>query len=381
MNRRMWSLVMLLAAAWLLSGCFYVYREPPDQMEARGLRPTGLPGHDETIWADAPARHGTAQPLDSETYVRLADKTNPAVVNIFSTKRVRTAVGIGLFAVRTPNLDRNAQALGSGFFISPDGFVVTNAHVVAGADEIKIYYWKEDQVKTARLIGLDVTSDIALLKVDHPKPMPFLPLADSDAVRVGEVVVAIGNPFGLDHSLTNGLISAKHRRLHEGGQGLYEDFLQTSAQINPGNSGGPLIDLAGAVVGVNTATVQGGQAIGFAVPSNLLREVIPHLVRSGGVRPAYCGLRTGDLPAEANVDHGALITEVSPGSPAAQAGLRTGDLLVEINGRQVYDSPAATRTLRLLIVGRSAQLTVWRGRQRLNLRLTPADAASAQLQR
>jgi len=378
-------LLIVLSAAVILSGCLYVYRGPGEEAQPPRMQALGMPGHAEVIWTDAPARRGGAVAIDSETFVRLAEKANPAVVNIFSTKRVRTAVGLGLFAVRTPDLDIQAQALGTGFFVSPDGFVVTNAHVVAGADEIKIFYWQENQVKTARLIGFDATSDLALLKVDHPKSMPFLPLADSDAVRVGEVVVAIGNPFGLDHSLTNGLISAKHRRLHEGGQGVYEDFLQTSAQINPGNSGGPLLDLAGAVVGVNSAMVEGGQAIGFAVPSNLLREVIPHLVRAGGVRLAFIGLQLSDLPpdlsARLNVEGGALVTGVNPAGPAQQAGLRAGDVLLEINGRPVYDSPAATRTLRLLIAGRPAQLTVLRDRQRLGLRIVPADAATATLQR
>jgi serine protease Do len=376
---------LLSLAALLCCGCLYVYHEPPDQMPEAQARPTGLPGHGEAIWADAPARRGGALAVDSETFVRLAEKANPAVVNIFSTKRVRTAVGLGLFAIRTPNLDLNAQALGTGFFISADGFVVTNAHVVAGADEIKIFYWRENQVKTARLIGFDATSDLALLKVEEVQATPYLLLADSDAVRVGEMVVAIGNPFGLDHSLTNGLISAKHRRLHEGGQGLYEDFLQTSAQINPGNSGGPLLDLNGAVVGVNTAIVEGGQAIGFAVPSNLLREVLPHLVRTGGVRPAYVGAKVSDpapdFAAGQGVNGGALVTGVSSPSPALDAGLRAGDVLLEINGRPVYDAPAATRTLRLLIVGRPAQLTVLRERRRVHLSLVPADAASATLQR
>lgn len=388
MSKR-WIVCLLLATLVMaLNGCVFAYRGPdtPEEAEAAPARPLGLPGHAEQVWTDASAGKAQPQNLRTDTFVQLADRSNPAVVNIFSEKNIRTRVGdpLGIFTVRTPNLDFNARALGTGFFISADGFLLTNAHVVAGADEIKVFLWQEDQVEAARLIGLDRISDLALLKIEHDKPLPFIRFADSDAVQIGEFVVAIGNPFGLAHSLTNGLISAKHRRLHEDMRGRYEDYLQTSAQINPGNSGGPLLNLRGEMVGVNTATVQGGQAIGFAVPSNLVREVIPHLVRSGAVRRAYIGVTLADLTAQqrASLAHGgALISDVENDSPAATAGLRRGDMIVSINGRSVYDAVACSRTLTLLIAEREAKLKVVRNGETRSVAVTPTLRAETGNQR
>ena len=383
-----WILILLIPA---LCGCVFAYRPPEQAASSSGgtAAATGLPGHPEVIWSDSPAQRGRAVAINSETFAALAEQVNPAVVNIFSLKNVRTAVGdpLGLFRIRTPNLDFSAQALGTGFFISAKGFLLTNAHVVAGADEVKIFYWQTNEVKNAMLIGIDRTSDLALLKVDHKEPVPFLPLADSDAVRIGEWVIAVGNPFGLDHSLTNGLISAKHRRLQEGRRGMWEDYLQTNAQINPGNSGGPLVDLFGAVVGVNTATVRGGQGIGFAVPSNLTKEVIPHLVRAGRVQRAFVGVLladvTGNIARSLGVPAGtgAVISRVERSSPAESAGLRANDVLLAVNGRQVHDAIGGMRTLSLLISGRKVKLTVSREGKKLSLMLVPERAQETRARR
>jgi len=370
--------LFLLLTLGALPGCFFSYQGPAEPAAAPPVLTTGLPGHAEKVWTDAPTVIQTTA-LTSDTFIQLALQANPAVVNIFTAKSVKTAVGdpLGIFQFRTPNLDFQAKALGTGFFISSDGFLVTNAHVVAGMDEIKVYLWKESAVKSAQLIGLDTASDVALLKVEPDRPLPYLTLADSDAVRMGELVVAIGNPFGLEHSLTEGLISAKHRRFHRGAGAFYEDFLQTSAQINPGNSGGPLINLRGEVVGVNSAMVMGGQAIGFAVPSNLVKEVIPHLVRAGRVQRAYIGVRlvdlTPDLRSKAG-EEGAMVDEVESGSPASAAGLEKGDIVLKINGKTVYDATGLARTLSLLVAGRPAELTVKRGAATKKITLTPVLA-------
>lgn len=382
--RRLVLFVALLALVAQSAGCVFAYR--PRDAETRTptavARATGLPGHPEMVWTDAPQSAGRAVPITSETYVNLAQSVNPAVVNIFTETAIKTRVGdpLGLFTIRTPNLDFSANALGTGFLISADGFLLTNAHVVAQADEIKIYLWQISEVKTAKLIGLDRASDLALLKIDHPTDLPFLKLADSDAVRVGEIVIAVGNPFGLQHSVTDGLISAKHRRLHKGQRARYEDFLQTSAQINPGNSGGPLLNLGGEVVGVNTAIVAGGQGIGFAVPSNLAKGIVPHLVRAGRVQPAYIGVTvdeiTPDLAKRLRLEEtgGGILDEVKPGSPAAQAGLVRGDIVIAVNGQAVRDATALARVVSLLRPGQAATFTVLRNGKRRSVSVVPQAA-------
>ena len=261
-----------------------------------------------------------------------------------------------------------------------NGFLLTNAHVVAEADEIKIFLWQESEVCAAQLVGMDVASDLALLKIERRQPLPFLTLADSDAVAVGEMAAAIGNPFGLEHSITDGLISAKHRRLHEGRQGYFEDFLQTSAAINPGNSGGPLLNLHGEVVGVNTAVVEGGTGIGFAAPSNLVREVVPHLIRAGRVIPSRVGVEieetTAELAARLHLPErrGGVVKAVAPGSPAEQAGLRPWDAILAVNGRPVYDAVALMRTISLLIADRPATLLILRDGRQFETKVTPIVA-------
>jgi serine protease Do len=380
MNRRL--LVALVPSLLLLAGCVFAYR-PPDDSPHAAAAPKGMPGFPEKLWVDAPPHELQSIPLATDIFTRLSAHADPAVVNIFSTTNVQTRVGdpLGLFTVRTPNLDFSAKALGTGFLISPDGFLLTNAHVVAEADEIKVFLWQESEVRVARLVGLDVASDLALLKIEYKQPLPFLTLADSDAAAVGEMAAAIGNPFGLEHSVTNGLISAKHRRIHEGRQGAFEDYLQTSAQINPGNSGGPLLNLYGEVVGVNTAVVQGGQGIGFAVPSNLVKEILPHLMRAGRVVSCYVGAEiveaAPDEAARLQLPNrrGGEIKSVVAGGPAAQAGLRAGDVVVRVNGRQVYDSLALLRTLSLLIADRPATLTVLRNGRQQDVKITPVVAA------
>ena len=281
-------LSLLLLSTFLLNACIFTYRDP-DKAEPviSEMKAKGMPGHPEKVWAEAPTADSSPMAITSKTFIELARKLNPAVVNIFTETKVPTRVGdpLGIFTIRTPFLDLSANALGTGFLISSDGFLLTNAHVVSRAVEIKIFLWKTSEVKKARLIGIDRPSDLALLKIESKQPLPYLPLADANSVRVGEMVIAIGNPYGLQHSLTDGLISAKNRKMPSESKDSCNYFLQTSALINPGNSGGPLINLQGEVVGVNTAIVAGSQGIGFAVPCDLIKEIVPHLMRSGKVGP------------------------------------------------------------------------------------------------
>jgi len=279
-------LAFLFLLIFLLSGCIFTYRDP-DKAGAvlAEIKATGMPGHPEKVWTDASRAVSRPVTITSQTFIELAQKVNPAVVNIFTETNVPTRIGgpLGIFTIRTPFLDLKANALGTGFLISPDGFLLTNAHVVSRAVEIKIFLWKTSEVKKARLIGIDRPSDLALLKIEDDEPLPYLPLADARSVRVGEMVVAIGNPFGLKHTLTDGLISARDRKLPREVKGSENHFLQTNALINPGNSGGPLINLRGEVVGVNMAIVAGSQGIGFAVPIDLVKGIVPYLMRSGKV--------------------------------------------------------------------------------------------------
>jgi serine protease Do len=234
------------------------------------------------------------------------------------------------------------EGVGSGVIATKDGYILTNNHVVDGADEVKVAL-QDGREFTAKVIGRDPKSDVAVIKIDATD-LPAVPMADSDKVEVGDVVLAIGNPFGIGQTVTTGIVSAKGR----GNMGLdYEDFLQTDAAINPGNSGGALVDADGRLIGINTAILSrsgGNQGIGFAIPVNLARDEMQSLIKDGHVTRGYLGVMIQDLtPALAKEFKlkdatGALIGDVTPKGPAEKAGLKSGDLLVEFNGKKVADS-------------------------------------------
>ena len=234
------------------------------------------------------------------------------------------------------------QGVGSGVIATKDGYVLTNNHVVENADEVKVILQDGRELK-AKVVGRDPKSDLAVLEVDA-KDLPAVPMADSDKVEVGDVVLAIGNPFGIGQTVTTGIVSAKNR----GNMGLdYEDFIQTDAAINPGNSGGALVDADGRLIGINTAILSrsgGNQGIGFAIPANLARDVMQSLIKDGHVTRGYLGVMIQDLtPALAKEFKlkdatGALVSDIRPNSAADKAGLKSGDLLVEFNGKKVTDS-------------------------------------------
>ncbi|GAB7080652.1 DegQ family serine endoprotease [Megalodesulfovibrio paquesii] len=280
-----------------------------------------------------------------------------------------------------PGRSRPQRSLGSGFLISDDGLIVTNNHVIAEADIIKVTLFDE-KTYNAKVIGRDEETDLALLKIDAKKNLPHLSFADSDKARIGDWVVAIGNPFGLQHSVTAGIISAKGRSL---GSGPYDNYIQTDASINPGNSGGPLINLEGDVVGINTAILASGQGLGFAVPSNMARSVIEQLQSGKAVRRGWLGVTIQDVDENTakalGLDDagGALVANVMPGEPADKAGLKAGDVILSINGEQVLDTADLLRRIALVQPGKSATLNVWTDGKSREIRVTVGERSKDKL--
>ena len=267
-------------------------------------------------------------------WVQLARAVRPAVVNVSTTQRTTRLPGGEDFFRRFFERDqpRPRTALGSGFVISPDGHVVTNAHVIGNAAQIVVRFADHSE-HAARLVGTDPKTDIALLKIEATG-LTVIPFGDSDRVEVGEPVMAIGNPFGLDQTVTTGIVSAKERFI---GSGPYDDFIQTDASVNPGNSGGPLVDSRGSLVGINTAIFSesgGSVGIGFAIPVNLAKQVLPQLRATGTVTRGYLGISVGPVSPDVakalglGARRGAVVAEVIPRSPAALAGLQRGDVIV-----------------------------------------------------
>ncbi|HVE87246.1 MAG TPA: trypsin-like peptidase domain-containing protein [Myxococcales bacterium] len=249
------------------------------------------------------------------------------------------------------------RSLGSGFILSPDGYLVTNNHVIDRAQNIRVTL-SDGRELVADVVGHDPATDVALLKVRAPaRDLPFTRLGDSDRLQVGDWVVAIGNPFGLDHSVSHGMISAKERVI---GMGAFDDFIQTDALINPGNSGGPLFNMRGEVVGVNTAIVSQGQGIGFAVPINMVKDLLPNLQVNGRLARGWLGIVVQEESAAAG-EKGALVQTVFKSSPAARAGLEVGDRVTAVNGRPVEGYLQFMRRVAILAPGTSVRLTVVRG--------------------
>ncbi len=315
-----------------------------------------------------------------ENFSSLAATTSPAVVNI---RTVKTLNGGGrvfrhfrnpfggdnadpfkeffdrFFGDDAPRRDFKQRSLGSGFIIDKAGYIVTNNHVIEDADRIQVKLNAGDEYD-AEMIGRDPSTDLALIKIDADNDLPVVRLGDSDTLKVGHWVMAIGSPFGLEHTVTAGIVSAKGRVI---GSGPYDDFIQTDASINPGNSGGPLLNMAGEVVGINTAIVASGQGIGFAVPVNLARNVITQLKRHGKVTRGWMGVAIQDLSPELadyyGLDEeqtGVLVTDVFKGDPADTAGIQPGDILTSVDGRTVETTRELTRIIASIGVGDRATI-------------------------
>jgi serine protease Do len=312
-------------------------------------------------------------PLTTATFARVAEAIKPAVLNINTVSR---SGGGG----RTPfeeffgedfyrrffgdAPDRLPQrSLGSGVIIDPSGIALTNAHVVDKATEIEIVTLDGGKHK-AKVIGLDKKTDLAVLKLDDGKAkFSFARLGDSDRMQVGDWVIAVGSPFGLQSTVTAGIISAKARQI---GQGPFDDFLQTDAAINPGNSGGPLVNMQGEVVGINTAIVAGGSGIGFAIPSNMARKIYTELSTKGRVTRGWMGVSIQPLTSDlansfgAKDTKGVLVSDVVPDSPAGKAGLKPGDILLEFEGKRTEAPADLQRAVGLASPGHEVKVKVWR---------------------
>ncbi len=326
------------------------------------------------------------QPLP--TLAPMLEQVTPAVVNIATRGRVQARENPLLsdpffrrfFDLPAPRRERPTQSLGSGVIIdAAQGYVVTNHHVIAKAQEISVTL-RDGRALPASLVGADPEADIAVIQVEA-EGLGELPLADSDTLRVGDFVVAIGNPFGLGQTVTSGIVSA----LGRSGLGIegYEDFIQTDASINPGNSGGALVNLRGELVGINTAILApsgGNIGIGFAIPANMVRELVAQLVEHGEVRRGQLGIVLQDLTPQlaeafgiARV-RGAVVTQVLDGSPAERAGLRPGDVIVAVNGKPLRGASQLRNTVGLHRIGEAIRLGIVRDGRERTLHLEVAAA-------
>jgi len=261
-----------------------------------------------------------------------------------------------------PRREFKQRSLGSGFIIDKDGYILTNNHVIERASSIKVKL-SDGKEYDAKVIGKDAKTDIALIKISAKHDLPTVKLGDSDKIEVGDWVVAIGNPFGLEHTVTAGIISAKGRVI---GAGPYDDFIQTDASINPGNSGGPLLNLKGEVVGINTAIISGGQGIGFAIPVNIAKELLPQLKSKGKVVRGWLGVYIQKITPEIAAtfglkeSEGALVSDVMENSPAEKADIRRGDIIVSYNGKKIKDMDSLPRMVGSTEIGKKIKLGIIR---------------------
>jgi serine protease Do len=325
-----------------------------------------------------------------DSFAELADRLLPTVVNI-STSQTLKAPPQGAMPELPPgspledlfknflgprsNAPRHVTSLGSGFIIDPTGYIVTNNHVIEDSDQITVSLQDGTQLP-ARVIGRDTKTDLALLKVTPKKPLPATHFGDSDHARIGDWVIAIGDPFGIGSTVTAGIVSARNRNINAG---PYDDFIQTDAPINRGNSGGPLFDMDGNVVGINSQiyTPSGGSVgIGFAIPANLARDVVGQLRQFGVARRGWIGVRIQQVTQEIAeglglpTTQGALVSDVTKDGPAAKAGLINGDLITAFDGKPVPDDRALPRIVADTPIGKSVNIDVLRKGKRQTMRIT-----------
>jgi serine protease Do len=350
-----------------------------------------------------------------DSFADLAARLSPAVVNISTTQKVESAQGPGgQFDFQFPPgspfeeffkefLERNrpnqpgqperrgpssrrVQSLGSGFVIDPSGLVVTNNHVIADADEVSVTLHDGSKLQ-AEVVGKDPKTDLALLRVKPTKPLPAVQFGDSDRVRVGDWVLAIGNPFGLGGTVTAGIVSARSRDINAG---PYDDFIQTDASINRGNSGGPLFDMDGNVVGVNTAIFSpsgGSIGIGFAIPASLARNVIDQIQKYGKPRRGWLGVRIQSVTEELaegfglSTAQGALVAGVTENGPAAKAGIQQGDVIVKFDGKEVNEMRSLPRIVAETEIGKEVPVTVWRKDKQQQFRVKIGEMDDAEVEK
>jgi serine protease Do len=325
---------------------------------------------------------GASAKTAPDGFADLAAKLLPSVVNISTTQTVEGREGPAMPQLPPGSpfedffkefFDRNqpqqrkhkATSLGSGFIISTDGYVVTNNHVIADADEISVILQDDTRIK-AELVGRDTKTDLAVLKIKTDRKLPAVKFGNSRKARVGDWVVAIGNPFGLGGTVTAGIISARGRDINAG---PYDDFIQTDASINRGNSGGPMFNLAGEVIGINTAIFSpsgGSVGIGFAIPASTAEPVITQLMKSGAVKRGWLGVHIQAVTEEIaetlglKKAEGALVASVMEGSPAAKGGIKSGDVILEFDGKSVHEMRSLPRIVAETEVGKPVDVSIWR---------------------
>jgi len=314
--------------------------------------------------------------LVPQSFTELAENASPAVVNIRTVKTIEGGGRVFRHFFQGPRghgdmfdeffkkffdedpREFKQKSLGSGFILNKDGYIVTNHHVIKDAEEIQVKL-KNGNEYDAEIKGADSSTDLALIKIKADKELPTLKLGNSENLKIGQWIIAIGNPFGLEHTVTAGIVSAKGRVI---GAGPYDDFIQTDASINPGNSGGPLINMDGEVVGISTAIVAGGDGIGFAIPISMAKDIISQLKKTGEVTRGWLGVGIQDLDAELkeyySVDHGVLVTQVFSGDPADQAGIKTQDIILSVNGQSVDSARELSKAIAELSVGEAAKIKI-----------------------
>jgi serine protease Do len=339
-----------------------------------------------------------------DSFADMVEKLTPTVVNISTTQKIKgIAPGMQMFEMPNNNdispefkdffeqflgqngrpVEREGASLGSGFIIDADGLVVTNNHVIANADEITVILSDDSKFK-AKIIGRDVKTDLALLKIDAGKKLPFAVLGDSDSARVGDWVVAIGNPFGLGGTVTAGIISARSRNINSG---PFDDFIQTDAAINRGNSGGPMFNIKGEVIGINTAIFSPTGAsvgIGFAVPTALANPVITQLKTSGRIERGWLGIKIRTVTEEfadsvgLKKASGAFIESVSKDSPASKAGIIKGDIITKFDGKEIKEMRNLPRVVAETKIGKTVTVEVWRKNAFKELSITVGELKEAE---
>jgi serine protease Do len=349
-----------------------------------------------SVWDknEALALSSDTNPVGTNLIVQVAKKQNPAVVWVESVQKVqkmsRPHSGNPLFKnfPGIPQPPQRGGGTGSGFIINAEGYVLTNHHVINGADKIKVRLQVADKEKTyeAELIGSDKKTDSALLKIkregEDSTPFPYIPLGDSTQLEVGEWVIAIGNPFGLSHTVTTGIVSAKGRDI---GSGPYDEFIQTDASINPGNSGGPLLNMKGEVIGINTAIISGNTGgnvgIGFAIPINMAANIMKDLKEHGKVTRGWLGVMIQNLTPDLaesfsmKTTHGALVSDVMPNGPAFKGGLLRGDVIVKFGDRPVEEVSELPRLVAAVPPGETVTVVILREGKEQTVRIT-IDAQS-----
>lgn len=372
-RRRAFFMVLFLVMVILGISCFNSVSDDKAKKSGSG---NSLAGMVTSVTGPKPAEVR----MIPESFSALAEMASPAVVNIRTVRTAKTGnifrqFHKGPFGEDDPmedffnkffNQDRQKEfkqrSLGSGFIIDKEGYIVTNNHVVEKADKIKVIL-KDEKEYEAEIVGRDPNTDLALIKIKSGYNLPVLKIGDSDALKVGQWVLAIGSPFGLEHTVTAGIVSAKGRVI---GSGPYDDFIQTDASINPGNSGGPLINMNGEVIGINTIIIAGGQGIGFAIPINQVKGIVEQLKKHGDVTRGWLGVTIQDLPADLaeyigiKDGKGVLVSDVISGDPADKAGIRPKDIIIDINGQKIESSRTLLKMVADIGVGEVAKIKVLR---------------------